>query len=95
MNPLAKYILTQLSLTLLTGCQSSNSAIKVVQDDSGKGLAFKDNGRLVARQNVFSPGDKMKIEKEEYLFRDSAKITARMNRVCKLHNMAAPEDNSR
>ncbi len=70
----------------------SVSAIKVVRDDSGGYIAFEGNGRLVALQQVFCPADKLKIEVEEYLFTDSAKIIRRMNRIRALHNLGADEE---
>ncbi len=67
----------------------SVSAIKVVRNTNSHYIAFEGNGRLVALQHVFSPADKLKIEVEEYLFMNSAKIIKRMNRVRKLHDLLA------
>jgi hypothetical protein len=72
----------------------SVSAIKVVRNEAGKYIAFEGNSRLVALQNVFSHPDEMKIEVEEYLFKDNTKIVRRMYRVRKLHNLLQGEDQS-
>lgn len=73
----------------------SVSAIKVVRNNDGTYIAFEGNGRLVALQNVFSLHDKMEIEVEEYLFKDSSKIIKRMNRVRNLHGLLPVEDRLR
>ncbi|MEN8257185.1 MAG: hypothetical protein ABFS09_04920 [Thermodesulfobacteriota bacterium] len=65
----------------------SVSAIKAVQNEAGKYIAFEGNGRLVALQNVFSQADKMTIEVEEYLFKNNTKIVRRMDRIRMLHNL--------
>ncbi len=70
----------------------SVSAIKVVQDEAGKYIAFEGNGRLVALQNVFCHSDTIAVEVEEYCFKDSTKIIRRMNRMRKLHNLLPQED---
>jgi hypothetical protein len=65
----------------------SVSWIKVVQDRPGRYLAFEGNGRLAAMQEVFAPSDGMKVEVEQYHFRNARKIVRRLNRVRRLNEL--------
>jgi hypothetical protein len=72
---------------LLQQVLPSVSGIKVVRAPDQTWIAFEGNGRLAALQAVFTPGDAMEIEVEEYHFADSAKIIKRINRVRALHQL--------
>jgi hypothetical protein len=65
----------------------SVSWIKVVRESPDSYIAYEGNGRLVALQQVFTPGDSMLVEVEEYLFRDPRRIIARMNRVRRMNGL--------
>ena len=65
----------------------SVSWIKVVQDRTGGYLAFEGNGRIVALQEVFTPSDGIKVEVEQYHFRNTRKIIRRLNRVRRLNGL--------
>jgi hypothetical protein len=65
----------------------SVSWIKVVQDRPGGYLAFEGNSRLAAMQEVFAPSDGMKVEVEQYHFRNTRKIVRRLNRVRRLNGL--------
>lgn len=65
----------------------SISGIKVVRENSHSFISFEGNGRLAALQSVFSDGDQITIEVEEYHFRNSTKILRRMNRVRRLNGL--------
>ena len=58
----------------------SISWMKVVEHSPGGYTAFEGNGRLAAMQEVFSPADGIKVEVEQYHFRNPAKIVRRLNR---------------
>ncbi len=64
----------------------SVSQIKVVQDGS-RWLAFEGNGRLYAMHEVFSAGDNMQVEVEEYLFDNPRSLQRRLRRVRKLNRL--------
>jgi hypothetical protein len=65
----------------------SVSWIKVVQNRPGGYLAFEGNSRLAAMQEVFAPSDGMKVEVEQYHFRNTRKIVRRLNRVRRLNGL--------
>lgn len=65
----------------------SVSWIKVVQDRPGGYLAFEGNSRLAAMQEVFAPSDGMKVEVEQYYFRNTRKIVRRLNRIRRLNGL--------
>jgi hypothetical protein len=71
----------------LTQLMPSVSWIKVVQDRPGGYLAFEGNSRLAAMQEVFAPSDGMKVEVEQYHFRNSRKLVRRLNRVRRLNGL--------
>lgn len=64
----------------------SVSQIKVVRDGN-RWLAFEGNGRLYAMHDVFSAGDGMRIEVEEYLFDDPRSLQRRLRRVRRLNRL--------
>jgi hypothetical protein len=70
----------------LQAIMPSVSQIKVVQDGE-RWLAFEGNGRLYAMREVFSEGDGMRVEVEEYLFNDPRSLQRRLNRVRKLNRL--------
>ncbi len=76
-----------LSRDILAEYIPSVSAIKVVGQKSESYIAYEGNGRLLALQSVFSPSDNLQVEVEQYHFRDTEKIIARMNTVRKLHQL--------
>ncbi|HSH03525.1 MAG TPA: hypothetical protein VLL52_13470 [Anaerolineae bacterium] len=59
----------------------SITAIKVVADSEGGYISYEGNGRLGAMRQVFTPEDGIKVEVEEYYFRNPKKIVRRLNRV--------------
>ncbi len=63
----------------------SVSAIKCVRTIDGELVTFEGNGRLYALQHVFSKEDGLKIEVEEYFFRNTKKLSRRINRIRRLH----------
>ncbi len=63
----------------------SVSAIKCVRTIDGELVSFEGNGRLFALQHVFDDEDRLMVEVEEYFFRNSKKISRRINRIRKLH----------
>ncbi|MFK7795734.1 MAG: hypothetical protein AB8B89_10335 [Gammaproteobacteria bacterium] len=65
----------------------SISAIKVVRQSNRCYIAYEGNGRLVAMQEVFTASDDIRIEVEEYYFRNPSKILKRMNRVRRLNGL--------
>ena len=65
----------------------SVSAIKVVEIDVDRYVAYEGNGRLAALQKVFDPLDQIELEVELYHFDDPAKIIRRIQRVRRLHNL--------
>ncbi len=67
----------------------SVSAIKVVRENTTSYIAYEGNGRLVALQTVFCPDDNIHIEIEEYRFTNPRRIIRRMNRVRRLHDLIA------
>lgn len=79
--------LRSLSRETLHSVLPSVSAIKVVRAGNGKYIAFEGNGRLVSLQQVFSPAEHMEIEVEEYIFKHSAKILKRINKIRQIHNL--------
>ncbi len=77
----------ELTSGLLTKYLPSISAIKVVEHEPGGYIAFEGNGRLAAMQEAFSPEDSMRVEVEQYHFRNTSKIVRRLNRVRKLNDL--------
>lgn len=65
----------------------SVSWIKVVKEADDSYIAYEGNGRLGAMHQVFTPEDGVLLEVEEYLFRDTAKIIRRMNRVRRMNGL--------
>jgi hypothetical protein len=65
----------------------SVSWIKVVRENDKSFLAYEGNGRLSALHRVFGPGSDLKIEVEQYHFRNSKKIVRRLNRVRRLNGL--------
>ncbi len=65
----------------------SVSGIKVVKDTENSYISYEGNGRLVAMQKVFSPGDGINVEVEEYHFKNPEKILKLMARVRKLNGL--------
>ncbi len=63
----------------------SVSAIKCVKTIDGELVTFEGNGRLYALQHVFEQGDGLTVEVEEYFFRNTKKLSRRINRIRKLH----------
>ncbi len=77
----------EMTCELLAKYLPSISWMKVVEHRPGSYIAFEGNGRLAAMQEVFSPHDDMRIEVEQYHFRNTAKIVRRLNRVRKLNGL--------
>lgn len=75
----------QLDREILDKYIPSVSAIKVVRTVDNELVAFEGNGRLSALQSVFSEGDGIQIEVEEYCFNNSKKLSRRVNRIRRLH----------
>ena len=65
--------------------------MKVVEPEPGAYIAFEGNGRLAAMQEVFSPEDGMRVEVEQYHFRNTPKIVRRLNRVRRLNGLLGPQ----
>ncbi len=65
----------------------SISWMKVVEHEPGAYIAFEGNGRLGAMQEVFSPQDGMRVEVEQYHFRNTRKIVRRLDRVRRLNDL--------
>ena len=65
----------------------SVSWIKVVRAAPDLYLAYEGNGRLEALQQVFAPEDGIRIEVEEYHFRNPSKVLRILNRVRKLNGL--------
>lgn len=65
----------------------SVSAIKVVKESDTSYIAYEGNGRLVAMQQVFEPGDGISVEVELYHFKNMKKILRRVNRVRKMNGL--------
>lgn len=63
----------------------SVSAIKGVRTTDDEVITFEGNGRLYALQHVFEKDDDITIEVEEYFFRNTKKITRRINRIRRIH----------
>ncbi len=76
-----------LTVDLLSRHLPSVSGIKVVREAEGSYLAFEGNGRIAALQAVFTPDDRLRIEVEEYRFKNPAKIVRRLNRVRRLNGL--------
>lgn len=76
-----------LTLDLLSRHLPSVSGIKVVKEADDSYLAFEGNGRIAALQTVFGPDDRLRVEVEEYVFRNPAKIVRRLNRVRRLNGL--------
>ncbi len=72
---------------LLAEYLPSISWMKVVEHEPAGYIAFEGNGRLAAMQEVFSPRDGMRVEVEQYHFRNTPKIVRRLNRVRKLNGL--------
>ena len=70
-----------LTCDVLARVLPSVSWIKVVREGDGSYLAFEGNGRIEAMQAVFSLEDDLRVEVEEYRFRNPRKIIRRLNRV--------------
>lgn len=66
----------------------SISWLKVVKARKNTYIAFEGNGRLVAMQKVFTPGDGILVEVEHYTVRQPKKILRRMNRVRKMNKFS-------
>jgi hypothetical protein len=65
----------------------SVSWIKVVKERDESYIAYEGNGRLVAMQQVFEPGDGIHVEVELYHFKNRKKILRRVNRVRKMNGL--------
>ena len=65
----------------------SISWMKVVEHQPGRYIAFEGNGRLAAMQEVFAPEDDMRVEVEQYHFRNTPKIVRRLDRVRKANDL--------
>jgi hypothetical protein len=72
---------------LLNKILPSVSGIKVVKETDQSYIAYEGNGRLVALQKVFEPGDDISIEVEEYRFKNPKKILRRIQKVRKLNKL--------
>ncbi len=77
----------EMTCELLAKHLPSISWMKVVEHQPGGYIAFEGNGRLAAMQEVFSPQDGMRVEVEQYHFRNTPKIVRRLNRVRKLNGL--------
>ncbi len=80
----------EMTSELLAEHLPSISWMKVVEHEPGGYIAFEGNGRLAAMQEVFSPQDGMRVEVEQYHFRNTPKIVRRLNRVRKLNGLLGP-----
>lgn len=65
----------------------SVSWIKVVAAGDGSYLTFEGNGRLEAMRQVFSPGDRIRVEVELYHVRAPRTILRRLDRVRRLNGL--------
>lgn len=65
----------------------SVSWIKVVLESPSRYLAFEGNGRIAALQTAFGLEDKVLVEAERYVFRNSARIVRRLNRVRRMNGL--------
>lgn len=65
----------------------SVSWIKGVRKSPDEVLAFEGNGRIAAMQAVFCPEDAMRVEIEEYVFRNPAAIIRRLDRVRRMNSL--------
>ena len=77
----------EMTCELLAKYLPSISWMKVVESEPGKYIAFEGNGRLAAMQEAFSPEDGIRVEVEQYHFRDTSKIVRRLDRVRKLNGL--------
>ncbi len=77
----------EMTCELLAKYLPSVSWMKVVEHEPGGYIAFEGNGRLAAMQEVFAPEDDMRVEVEQYHFRNTTKIVRRLNRVRKLNDL--------
>ncbi len=77
----------EMTCELLARYLPSISWMKVVEHRPGRYVAFEGNGRLAAMQEVFTPGDGMQVEVEQYHFRNTPKIVRRLDRVRKLNDL--------
>ncbi len=78
----------EMTCELLAKYLPSISWMKVVEHEPGGYIAFEGNGRLAAMQEVFSPADEMRVQVEQYHFRNTPKIVRRLDRVRKLNGLA-------
>ena len=81
----------EMTCELLAKYLPSISWMKVVEHEPGEYIAFEGNGRLAALQEAFSPEDGMRVEVEQYHFRNTSKIIRRLNRVRKLNDLLEEE----
>ena len=65
----------------------SVSPIMVVAEDVESYITFEGNGRLAALQEVFGVEDSIRIEVEEYCFKNPQKIVRRLRRVQRLNRI--------
>ncbi len=77
----------EMTCELLAEYLPSISWMKVVEHQPGRYIAFEGNGRLAAMQEVFSPEDGMRVEVEQYHFRNTAKIVRRLDRVRRMNDL--------
>ena len=83
-------LLNQKKLTreILDKLLPSVSGIKAVKQSDDIYIAYEGNGRLFALQQVFTPEDDIRVEVEEYHFRNQQKIIRRMNRVRRMNGLS-------
>lgn len=81
----------ELSSEVLMRYIPSVSAIKCVRTIEGELVTFEGNGRLYALQHVFEKSDGLKVAVEEYFFRNTKKLSRRINRIRMLHGFLEAE----
>jgi len=76
-----------LTCDTLAAVLPSVSWIKGVRKGPNEILAFEGNGRIAAMHAVFGPEDGMKVEIEEYVCGNPAKIIRRLDRVRRMNGL--------